>query len=688
MQGRTYRYLWYATLGGLSLWLLPDPAHGESVWDSGTRLLCLFLVAKLWQRRGNGDYLQAYVISFLMLLAASLLGSSVLFAVCLLLYVTFSTWTLTLFHLRREMEENYLLKHLPGRHGQAAESERVEVERILNSRRVVGTSFLMVSGAASVAIFLIAGLVFLLLPRVGVSLELPLRRKGLFLTGFAEQIRLGSHGLLRDNPKVVMRVEVAPELRQPSLRFRGVAFDRYERGQWTRTRLHAERSPVLAQGRYILDVEATPTALADALRADIYLEPLESEVLFVPSTGPGVGPSGGPGSGRPLAIVLPEGLQLGGGWPLVVLPDEDVMLRGRRGGLRYTTLSPRRPPIEPPPLGRHQRPPLLLPSEQVLYTQVPESLRPVRELAQRVTASATSDAERARLLTEFLQRGFEYTTRLWESTQADPLLDFLFTQKRGHCEYFATALAMMLRTVNIPSRSVNGYLGGEWNDYGRYLVVRQQHAHSWVEAFLPGVGWTVLDATPVSAAPPRPGGPLFKLRQLGDSVEMSWSKYVIDYDLRAQVRLMERLGSAFSLWPRGGGGAGAPRPALKQRLLSAWRLALGLVALGLLGGLGVVVVRRRRAVREPAVRIELATQAQMRKALLLLKRRGFAPRTGETLQQLAARVQAAGDSSGDPFAELVRLYYAQRFGQESIDPALFSTLLGEMVRAPRRSMPA
>ena len=696
MQGRTYRYLWYAALCGLSLWLLPDPAHGESVWDSGTRLLCLFLVAKLWQRRGNGDYLQAYVISFLMLLAASLLGSSVLFAVCLLLYVTFSTWTLTLFHLRREMEENYLLKHLPGRHGQAAESERVEVERILNSRRVVGTSFLMVSGAASVAIFLIAGLVFLLLPRVGVSLELPLRRKGLFLTGFAEQIRLGSHGLLRDNPKVVMRVEVAPELRQPSLRFRGVAFDRYERGQWTRTRLHAERSPVLAQGRYLLDTEATPSALADALRADIYLEPLESEVLFVPSLGPGLGlglgqgpgPSRGPGAGRALAIMLPEGMQLGGGWPLVVLPDEDVLLRGRRGGLRYTTLSPRRPGYEPLRPGRNDRPPPLLPSEQVLYTQVPESLRAVRELAQKVTATATSDAERARLLTEYLQRGFEYTTRLWEATQADPLLDFLFVQKRGHCEYFATALAMMLRTVNIPSRSVNGYLGGEWNDYGRYLVVRQQHAHSWVEAFLPGVGWTVLDATPVAAAPPRSGGPLFKLRQLGDSVEMSWSKYVIDYDLRAQVRLMERLGSAFSLWPRAGSQGGAPRPALKQRLLAAWRLALGLVALGLLGGLAVVLIRRRRAVREPATQIELATQAQLRKALLLLKRRGFALRTGETLQQLAVRVQAAGDSSGDPFAELVRLYYAQRFGQETIDPVLFITLLGEMARAPRRSMPA
>lgn len=673
MQGRTYRYIWYAVLCGLSLWLLPDPAHGESIWDSGTRLLCLFLVAKLWQRRGNGDYLQAYVLSFLMLLAASLLGSSVLFAVCLLLYVVFATWTLTLFHLRREMEENYLLKHLPGRHGQAAESERVEVERILNSRRVVGTSFLAVSGAASVAIFLIAGLVFLLLPRVGVSLELPLRRKGLFLTGFAEQIRLGSHGLLRDNPKVVMRVELGAEQRQPGLRFRGVAFDRYERGQWTRTRLHPERSPVQSQGRYLLEPDAG-AGLRDAMRADIYLEPLESEVLFMPSPG------------RTLAVVLPEGLQLGG-WPLYVLPDEEVLLRGRRGGLRYTTLS-QRPGGAALTEPLRDRPPTLPPSEQALYLQVPESLKRVRELAAEVTRGAGTDFERARLLTEHLQRSYSYTSRLWEAAQADPLLDFLFTEKRGHCEYFATALAMMLRAVNIPSRSVNGYLGGEWNDYGRYLVVRQQHAHSWVEAFLPGLGWTVLDATPVSAAAPRPSGPLFKLRQIGDSVEMSFSKYVIEYDLRAQVRLMERLGRALSFWPKRGA-PGQPhdgtRLMTRAQVQAAWRGVLWLLGVALVGALVVIGLRRLRVAQQPALQIEQATQAQLKRALLLLKRRGFAPRTGETLQQLAARVQAAGDGAGDSFAELVRLYYAHRFGNEPIEQDLLLQLLGEMGKAPRRT---
>ncbi|HRI51315.1 MAG TPA: DUF3488 domain-containing protein, partial [Pseudomonadota bacterium] len=294
MQRRAYAYVWYALLLVVLVVLVPDVSRGESWWDSGTRYLCVFLLAKLWQRRSNSDYLQAYVVSFLMLLSASLLGTSVLYSLGLLLYIVFSTWTLTLFHLRREMEENYLLKHLPGRHGQAAESERVEVERILNSRRVVGTSFLMASGLVSVGIFALAGLFFLLLPRVGVSLDLPLRRRGLLLTGFAEQISLGGHGLLRDNPKVVMRVETPGTTPPLGLRFRGIAFDHYQRGQWVRSRAQVERPLAHTQGLHILDGDGGAAGRQAALHTEIYLEPLEAQVLFVP------------GPGRLLAVQLPD----------------------------------------------------------------------------------------------------------------------------------------------------------------------------------------------------------------------------------------------------------------------------------------------------------------------------------------------------------------------------------------------
>src|SRR4030095_2661131 len=97
-----------------------------------------------------------------MLTASAILNSDLAFALCFVGYVVTATWTLTLFHLRREMEDNYLLKH-----SDDAQSERVEVERILNSRRIVGGSFLVGTGIVSLGIFLVSALAFFLIPRFG-----------------------------------------------------------------------------------------------------------------------------------------------------------------------------------------------------------------------------------------------------------------------------------------------------------------------------------------------------------------------------------------------------------------------------------------------------------------------------------------------------------------------------------------
>lgn len=668
MQRRAYAYLWYALLLVVLVVLVPDVGHGESWWDSGTRYLCVFLLAKLWQRRSNSDYLQAYVVSFLMLLSASLLGTSVLYSLGLLLYIVFSTWTLTLFHLRREMEENYLLKHLPGRHGQAAESERVEVERILNSRRVVGTSFLLASGLVSVGIFALAGLFFLLLPRVGVSLDLPLRRRGLLLTGFAEQISLGGHGLLRDNPKVVMRVETPGTVPPLGLRFRGIAFDHYEHGQWLRSRAQLERSLAHVQGLHLLDGDLSAATRQAALHTEIYLEPLEAQVLFVP------------GPGRLIAVQLPDAWVGTGQWPLQLGPEDELLAKGRRGGVHYAVYTAR--PTQEPTAAAVPAGPPLTSAELAPYLQLPADLpRRVREEARRIVGSATSPADKARAIESYLQKSFAYTTQLFAPTHVEPLEDFLFDKRRGHCEYFATAMAVMLRAVDVPSRSVNGYLGGEWNEYGRYLVVRQQHAHSWVEGYIPGTGWVTYDPTPLSAGPPRSRGVLHKISQFSDSLEMSWSKYVIEYDLRAQLRLAERLQRIFSL----GSGRKAPlsvsipRRELRQVLVPLAYAGAGLFTAGLILGL----LRRQRRRREPAVQVQLETQGQLRRALLVLRRRGYSQRPGETLQQLAVRVELAGDGAGASFAELVQHYYAHRFGHQGIDLEEVARLTRAMARAPR-----
>ncbi len=199
--------------------------------EVGAQFLIWLIVAKAFNRRAARDWQQMYLLAFLMLVAGSVLNPDLTYGLCFLGFVIASTWALTLFHLRREMEDNLLVKHAADR-----ASERVEVRRILDSRRIVNGRFFLGTGALSFAVFLFAALVFLALPRVGVGFFLK-ARGGLTLAGFADGVKLGGHGLIKNDATVVMRVEVAGRYGgrdAPAIHWRGVAFDHYEHGQWSR----------------------------------------------------------------------------------------------------------------------------------------------------------------------------------------------------------------------------------------------------------------------------------------------------------------------------------------------------------------------------------------------------------------------------------------------------------------------
>src|SRR6185369_11907269 len=195
---------------------------------------------------------------------------------CFLAYVVFATWTLTLFHLRREMEENYLIKHSDDG------DERVEVERILNSRRIVGWSFLGATSIVSMGVFLCATLTFFLIPRFGFGLFATHQRRSSLTVGFSDRVDLDAYGRIKDNPAVIMRIEFPsghpPE--QP-LHFRGVAFDKYERGRWTRT-VEPPTRKLHNWGGYNIYTEPgeklsgpkVRKILDGALEQRVYLEPL------------------------------------------------------------------------------------------------------------------------------------------------------------------------------------------------------------------------------------------------------------------------------------------------------------------------------------------------------------------------------------------------------------------------------
>jgi hypothetical protein len=140
----------------------------------------------------------------------------------------------------------------------------------------------------------------------------------------------------------------------------------------------------------------------------------------------------------------------------------------------------------------------------------------------------------------YLAGQYRYTLELPNEREADPIAAFLFERREGHCEYFASAMAVMLRQIGIPSRVATGFLGGVYNPISGWHVVRASDAHSWVEAWLPDAGWTTFDPTP--PGPPAAGMGLWtRLTLVADAAQVFWQDWVLGYDLNRQLSLAARM---------------------------------------------------------------------------------------------------------------------------------------------------
>jgi hypothetical protein len=130
----------------------------------------------------------------------------------------------------------------------------------------------------------------------------------------------------------------------------------------------------------------------------------------------------------------------------------------------------------------------------------------------------------------------------------DPLADFLFNVKSGHCEYFSTAMVVMLRTRGVAARVVNGFLPGEYNEAAGAFTVRQSDAHSWVEVYFPETrSWVTFDPTPSAGrTEPVRSGIAAKLQKYAEALELIWFQYVVGYDKQEQTSLAAALHNRFS----------------------------------------------------------------------------------------------------------------------------------------------
>jgi len=592
----------------------------QSFLDGMVHLLLFLILLRLFRRRSLKDLRDAGFLSFFMLVAASAVTFNVSFLFVFIAFLVLGTWMLILHHLVGERER-----------------ARTGAAELASGGLGPRSPLFRMSLVAAAGTFILAGVMFFVIPRVGQA-TLPLRAElGRRISGFSERVELGAYGEIESDQTVVMRIRFPDSVKEPerlpNLRWRGLAFARFDGRVWeagSRQSVFLRRDP---SGEFAL---AAPRGTGPVVRQEILLDPVGSDVVFA--------------APRALRIDIAPGAVSVDDMGSIVLPGVSTRLQywveSELESMPPRGLRPGPWPVEGTMRGRER------------FLQLPPLPERIEALAREVTAGSRQPYEAALKLTHYLSSDrFTYTLVLKRETQLDPLEEFLFIRRSGNCEYFAASLAVMLRSVGIPARVVAGFQRGEWNPYGRYFMVRMKDAHSWVEAFFDGAGWVTLDPSPRAAVEEAAGGPSTWSLYV-DAVRMRWYRYVVNWSLRDQVNVAASMHRGAAEW---------------RTSLSGWRdWARSLPPAAVAAAAGAIVllawVLQRYAPQTARRAGPAAVPRFYLRALRLLARRGLRRAPAETAREFAQRVEAQAPGTATALASLTAVYERCRFGAVALSP--------------------
>ena len=450
---------------------------------------------------------------------------------------------------------------------------------------------------------------FLVFPRIEGSF-FGLSRLNTARTGFSDILRPGTVTRLAEDTAVAFRVTFEGAMpRKNQLYWRGIVFDRFDGRQW-----HAAEGVPLLWKR--------PEG-SDRVSYSISLEPHNRHWLF----------------SLDLPVTSPRGANLRTDFTLKTFRSVRRVIQYRMASIiDYRAHNPR--------------------EETDQYRRLPPAGNPLaRSLAVRLAGKALSVQEKVdRVMAFFINGGFSYTLQP-PLLGDDPIDDFVTRTRSGYCEHYASAFAFIMRVLDVPARLVGGYLGGENNPYGDYLLVRQSHAHVWVEVWDENRGWQRVDPT-TAVAPDRISGGsgedqaldasvkslvslIRRLQLRWDVVNTSWQKWFTGYSAEAQQALLERLGIAVRTW------TGAVK-LLATVLAMAVMLAAGLAAYAFL----------------PAGTRDDAVARGYRKFLKKLARRGIEKSPAQGPADFAREVCRERPDLSQTVSEITRLYIRLRFEKQ------------------------
>ncbi len=469
-------------------------------------------IIRLLSRSTDRDTLWVFILSFLQVAASAILTISMSFFLFLLLYTITGTAALMVFTLKRERGE----EKAPGR------------------GILLRPSFAVMASAVSIFAFAAALVFFFIIPRLGTGFFGFQSLASARVSGLGRNVDLGAVGRIKLDKTTVMRINIEGETSpRENIYWRGKALNHFDGKVWSSHPGFINR--VFPNSRGYLRVASSRKSRGS--RQEIFLEPTSNPVLFA--------------ADRPSAFSLAP-LKIGGMRKLQrrfpggirrhdtdywTLPVSGVM-RDRFSYVAWseTTLpSPRKLEKDDSKTPR----PILWANLQL------PSLDPrVRPLAEKIAIGKKSRYKKAVAIKKFLVENYPYSLNLPDEPPEDPLTDFLFHDRRGWCEHFATAMAILLRTVDVPTRIVTGYQRGEWNKVDHYYRVRQSDAHSWVEVFFPTYGWVRFDPTPAASITYLDtGGFLQRIEQIVDVARYRWSRWFVDYSFADQAKVTIAIGN-------------------------------------------------------------------------------------------------------------------------------------------------
>lgn len=499
------RWTSYLTLFYFLFYLLDYFFLSESFVSATVHMVLFIMVIKIFSVQRDRDLIYLAVLSFLMVLAAAVLTVDTVFLLTFCLFMLTAMSTFVSMEMRRSERESLVIAISP------------------RNENKFSRSLYSVAGLLATFTLLVAVVIFFVLPRMNMGGYLQsLGSQTDFVSGFSETVNLGGIGRIQQSNAAVMHVQVLHGAFPADVKWRGVALANFDGHRWSNPAPDTavlERLHGAGLDLWPLQVDHAPLysrTHRSTFGYRVIMEPVGSYIFFLASS--------------PLRVSGPYyevGISNGGA---VTKSD---------GGRTIDVYEGEADTSEPMPDPALQNSNDYNQEINAYYLGLPEHLdRRIPALATTITVSATSNYGRAKAIEKYLRENLGYTLNL-PGAEADPLANFLFDRKKGHCEYFASSMAIMLRTLNIPSRVVNGFRGGEYNDLNHTYVIRGRDAHSWVEAFFPAYGWVTFDPTP--SIPAEGNDTWSRLAMYMDAVHEMWREWVINYDFGRQAQLSAEL---------------------------------------------------------------------------------------------------------------------------------------------------